>query len=824
MPDNEPALQFAGPVTHWEAAPHAVDARSGKARLRIEAVAEDTLRVRFAPDGEFAARPSWDLLKELEPTALRVREQGTVLRLATGRLSARLDLQTGAVGFLTADGGTFARDLAGPCWREIRREELLGVAGVPDHELPAGPARTGLFLDKAMVRDEGYFGFGQRTGRLNRRHRRLTNWTVDISSPGHSRGHDNLYQAHPVFLAARPGHAWGLFLHSTWYSAFDVGAEREEVLRLFTLGGELDYYLFAGPTPAAVVEQLTRLTGRPTLPPLWSLGYHQSRWSYASDDEVQAIAEGFRRRDIPLDAIHIDIDYMRGFRVFTWDLERFPDPRSTVARLRARGVRSVVIVDPGVKNDPGADYVVAEEGLAQGHFVRNPDGTPFTGYVWPGEALFPDFCRNATRHWWGDLHAGLVEMGVDGIWCDMNEPAIVDRPFRTPGVNDKPMPLAMMQGDEDEPVPHARAHNVYGSLMARATAEGLERLRPTARPWVLTRSAYTGVQRHAVTWMGDNSSWWEHLQMSLPQLLSMGLCGVPHAGVDIGGFYHNAYGELFARWMEMGTFYPFMRCHTRSGSRAQEPWGFGSGVERVARGAIELRYRLLPYLYTLAHEAHRSGAPILRPLFYEFPGHGEYYDLEDQFMVGPLLMAAPVCAPGVRRRLVELPDGPWYDFWTGLPVGPGPIVHPAPLGRVPLFVRGGAILTLGNLRPSTSEPLTELMLEIYPGADGQWTLVEDDGESLAYADGVLAETRFGLREVAPDRIEIELDERRGAFVPNARDLVVRVHLPDPPRDLWLDGGERRDWHWDPQQRCAELRWPDEGVPRRLEIELDVEIG
>ncbi len=807
-------MNSPGPVATWERQGPALTARHADGLTRVDAVAADILRVRFAPSGQLAPTRAWDPVLRLPPAELEVSEAGGTLSITVGATRAVLDLETGALAFQTADGMDFAEDLSPPEWREIALAETA-LEQTPEPELPPGEARTGLFLRKRMHPDEGYFGFGQRTGRLDRRHRRLTNWTVDRSSPGHCRGNDNMYQAHPVLMAVRSGLAWGLYLHSTWYSAFDVGAEREDVLTLFTLGGELDYYLFAGPSPAAVVEQLTRLTGRPALPPLWALGYHQSRWSYGSDDEVRALAHGFRERRIPLDAIHLDIDYMDGFRVFTWDGERFPDPAATIGDLHAQGIRAVTIVDPGVKRELGAGYPVADIGAAGGHFVRGPNGEPFSGWVWPGESLFPDFCRSATRRWWGELHEGLTQLGVDGIWCDMNEPAIVDRPFGTRGVRDQPIPLSARHGDDGEAL-QAETHNLYGLLMARATAEGLERLRPARRPWVLTRSGYLGVQRWAATWMGDNSAWWEHLEMSLPQLASMGLCGSPHVGVDIGGFYHNCFGELFARWMALGTFYPFMRSHAHYRSRAQEPWAFGPEVEAVARAAIELRYRLLPYLYTLAHRAHRSGEPMLRPLLYDFPDAGHLHQIEDQVMIGPQLMIAPVYQPGARRRLVELPPGDWYDFRTGRRVDPGPLVADAPLDALPVYVRGGSILTLGEVRQSTAEPLTELTLEVYPATEltGCWTLVEDDGESLAYRDGQLAETDFAVTGLARDA-RLTIHPRRGAYVPHPRTLVIRLHLPAPPLGVAIKDQETEAWRWDEAYNAVELRLPDHGGDCRI---------
>jgi len=613
---------------------------------------------------------------------------------------------------------------------------------------------------------------------------------------------------------------WGLYLHSSCYSGFDVGAEREDTLALFTLGGELDYFVFAGPTPAAVVEQLTRLTGRPALPPLWAMGYHQSRWSYASDADVRGVAHGFRSRQIPLDAIHIDIDYMDGFRVFTWGRERFPDPQGTVAALHAEQVRAVTIVDPGVKKDLSGGYAVADEGLAGRHFVHGPDGEPFSGWVWPGESLFPDFCRDATRSWWGEHHAALTELGVDGIWCDMNEPAIVDRPFSERGANDHPIPLASRHGEAGEAL-HTETHNLYGHLMARATNEGLARLRPERRPWVLTRSGFVGTQRWAASWMGDNSAWWEHLEMSLPQLASMGLCGSPHVGVDIGGFYDNSSPELFARWFELGTFYPFMRGHKNCRTRVHEPWALGPEVEAIARAAIERRYRLLPYLYTLAHRAHRSGEPIWRPLFYDFPDTPELHQIEDQVMIGPQLMIAPVYQPGVRRRLIELPPGTWYDFHTGAEVtgshGKRAWIADAPLGTIPILVRGGSILPLGNVRQSTAESLAELTLEVYPDPDagGRWTLIEDEGEGFGYRDGRLAETDFELERLTPGHL-LRISARRGGYDPPPRTLILRLHLPAAPTQVRLDGTTARDWHWDTTHQAIELRLEDDGNPHRLE--------
>jgi alpha-glucosidase len=484
-----------------------------------------------------------------------------------------------------------------------------------------------------------------------------------------------------------------------------------------------------------------------------------------------------------------------------------------LAALHAEGIHAVTIVDPGVKKELGAGYRVADEGKACGHFVRDPDGALFTGWVWPGESLFPDFCRAATRRWWGDLHRDLLDIGVDGIWCDMNEPAISNGPLEASDGRQRSIPLAAPTGEAT----HAETHNLYGLLMSRATSEGLARLRPGRRPWVLTRSAFTGVQRWAATWTGDNVSTWEHLAMSLPQIATMGLCGAPYAGADIGGFYGDCTGELFARWIELGAFYPFMRSHAHHASPPQEPWAFGPEIEAASRAAIGLRYRLLPYLYTLAHRAHRTGEPLLRPLLYDFPDTTALHRVDDQAMLGPQLMVAPVLEPGARRRAVVLPPGTWYDFHTGARVEGGPIDVDAPLGRTPIFVRGGAILTLGNVRESTAQPVTELLVDACPasGVTGHWTLIEDDGETFGFRDGVLAETAYAVTQRA-GRAILTIRPRVGPYRPPPRSLVVRLHLPRAPARVLVDDRQSADWRWNSDLTAIELHLADDGRAHRID--------
>ncbi len=452
----------------------------------------------------------------------------------------------------------------------------------------------------------------------------------------------------------------------------------------------------------AILARYTELTGRMSLPPRWALGYHQCRWSYYPDSWVRKLAQEFRARQMPCDAIWLDIDYMDGYRDFTWHPQRFPDPQGLLDALHQQGFRVVTILDPGVKQDP--TYHVYQQGARAGYFCTTPDGQVFHGPVWPGMAAFPDFSRAEVRRWWGDLHATLLQVGVDGIWNDMNEPTLTGH-FAPELDVPRGSTLAphVQHGSEGQSLPHLALHNAYGSLMAQAAHEALARLRPDTRPFVLTRSAYAGVQRYAALWTGDNSSRWEHLRLAMPMCLNISLSGVAFVGVDVGGFWGNSDAELLTRWMQLGALLPFYRNHSSAHTTHQEPWAFGEPFESINRQYLELRYRLLPYLSTLFYEAAMTGAPIMRPLLWHYLNDPTTWEIEDQFLLGRDLLAAPIYEPGSSARRLYLPTGEWASFWSGERFhGPAWIEARAPLDELPLFVRAGAFLPLGPIMQHTA--------------------------------------------------------------------------------------------------------------------------
>jgi alpha-glucosidase len=632
-----------------------------------------------------------------------------------------------------------------------------------DEEIELAPDRV--VLQRTLHPADHFYGFGEKVGYLDKRGRKMEMWATD--DPNHTPTTDPLYQSIPFFINLRDGKASGLFVDTVARSRFDMGhLDPAATYTVEVLSPLFDAYVFAGPSVKAIVERYTELTGRMELPPLWSLGFHQCRWSYFPEAKFRDLAANFRERQIPCDTLWLDIDYMNGYRVFTWDQERFPDPAKLIADLGADGFKVVTIVDPGVKVDD--QYAVYREGVQKGYFVKNADGSVHEGVVWPGTTAYPDFLKESTRRWWGDMHKeAYFDKGIAGIWNDMNEPSS----FIHNDNNERTLPHGTLQGEEGRQVPHKDVHNAYGFRMDQATYEGMKRLRPERRPFLLTRSGCQGVQRYAAVWMGDNHSWWEHLLYHMTICSGMGLSGVPFVGTDVGGFSADPSGELVARWIALGAFTPFFRMHTAWGTRDQEPWSFGPEVEAICRKYINLRYRLLPFFYTLFEEAARTGLPIMRPLFLEHQADPETWGVNDQVLIGPDVLVAPITQPGQTHRMVYLPEGTWYDFWTGKSYsGKQHIVAAAPLDVMPLFVRAGGVLPMGPEMPYTGAvPLETLTLHVFPG-EGECVLYEDEGEGYGYQHGIAARTRIAVHGSG-----VEVGAPEGGYKPQWHQVELLLH-------------------------------------------------
>lgn len=760
------------PLSSFERSGQAVSFRFGKALLAVSVLSENLLRVRYAFGGDFLPRRSWAVTPEdqaFSAVEFQVTEEAAQVVITTGQVRLQVSRQDGGVTFLDMAGNTLLQD----------------AAGGPAFE-PSGVVSS----LKLMPPDEHYYGFGERTSLLDKRSRRYTCWNVDPVDrhEDHGPGTDTMYQSIPFFLALRPRvGGFGLFFNNTYQTVFDMGQSFLDQYSILASGGELDYYLIYGPSPRQIVENYTALTGRMSLPPRWALGYQQCRWSYFPEAQVREIAAGLRANRLPADVIHLDIDYMDGYRVFTWDKNHFPNPSKLIADLAEDGFQVVTILDPGVKYDPNSDYEVYNQGEAKDYFVRKPDGEVFHGFVWPDDSVFPDFVRPEVREWWGGLHKELLEAGIKGIWNDMNEPAISDRPFSENGLKID-FPMDSLLGSPEERVTNAEIHNMYGYLEDVATYQGLRKLQPDTRPFLLTRSGYAGIQKMAAVWTGDNTAVWEHLEMAMPQLANLGLSGISFTGTDIGGFAGAGSGELWARWIELGAFYPFARGHSALGTSQKEPWVFGEEVTTIVRKYLELRYRLLPYIYNLFEESTRSGVPIMRPLLYHFWQDPATLELHDQVMLGEGLMLAPVYRPGQEYRHVYFPEATWYDFWTGGPVTERHLLAYAPLDHLPLYAKGGSIIPFGPVIQHTGErPLDQLTLQVYLDDQGQAQgyLYEDDGISFGYERGEHCRTIYRAVTAGAGKVKLTA-HREGAFQPPARPVEIKIFGPDGLKEARLD--------------------------------------
>jgi alpha-glucosidase len=795
---SPPAFEPLGSAEIVEQTAHCVRLKSGRATIEVAALADDLFRVGLFGEGrpvdyrsEAVAKYDW------APSTTQVAKDGTHIEVAGG--AVHINLNPLRIGFEDKHGRRFAVD-----------DPALGMGfaplAPPEARLvdPIGPP---VLVYKQHESGTHYFGCGERTGGLDKTGSHQLFWNIDPPQ-GHTAALNNLYTSVPFVLAVQDSQAWGMFVDSSYRLEFDLVREDPDRCGFAADGGPLIYYVFTGPTPRAVLERYTELTGRIPMPPRWALGNQQSRWGYKTAAELLELARTFRQRGLPLDVVYLDIDYMDGYRIFTWDAKRFPDPAALVRDLDALGVKLVTILDPGVKVDES--YSVYTSGRDADMFCRTFLGEEYRNVVWPGICAFPDFTDPRTRTWWGDHLPILLDAGVAGIWCDMNEPTVF---IPTP----QTLPDDVTHHGETQALLHAEVHNLYGQLMARATHDGLRRLRPDRRPFVISRSGFAGLQRYALHWTGDNSSWWEHLWMSMPQLQNLGLSGYAWVGVDIGGFGGDATGELLTRWTEFGVFQPFCRNHSAMDTHPQEPWVFGEPYESHIREMLLLRQRLVPYLYTLFEEAHRTGAPILRPLMFEYPDDVATYAADDEFLVGSALLVAPIARPGREYRDVYIPRGTWIHYWSGDRIqGPAHVLAHAPLGQPAMYVRANTPVPLGpplaheGERPA--DPLTWLIF-VASASNAAGAVYEDSGEGFDYENGVYARTTVSCVTGSTQVLRVAV--REGSFVSAHTSVEFDVRGVGRPTEVAVDGEAVDTWnHADGR---LVIRLPASAAARTVEI-------
>jgi alpha-glucosidase len=634
---------------------------------------------------------------------------------------------------------------------EMNEKLLIESKGIDLAEEIGSSAKDGYTSITFHSANGHFFGFGEKMGYVDKRGREMM--MVNTDNPLHTPDLDPMYISIPFFILLSPKKpAIGFFINSTSYSFFKIN---DDTYTISVKDEGLEIYAIYGPKIDDVITHFTGMVGRMEMPPAWSIGYQQSRWSYSTDEEALDVARRMRKDSIPCDVLYLDIDYMDGYRVFTWG-KNFPDPKKFVSEMKEIGFKVVTIVDPGVKIDE--NYAVYKSGKSIDAFVKDRYGKEFTGYVWPGKCSFPDFLRPDVREWWSTSHKVLFDAGVEGIWNDMNEPAIVwtdaqmDKVKNILGKGEinfqllgeaKAVFAQEDHGDEiihkdenGERWPHYKVRNIYAYLEAIATSRAFELYRPGKRPFLLTRAGFAGIQKYAAVWTGDNSSWWEHLEAEIAISIGLGLSGVSFTGTDVGGFGGNSNGELLARWTEMGVFFPFFRNHSAIGTVHQEPWAFGEKIEKIIKKYITLRYELFPHMYTAFHSAHENGVPIMRPLFFIDQDNPDLYSINDEFLFGDSLLIAPITKPNTMWRSVYIPKGRWIDMRNGKIYEEDHVYKiDAPLDEIPIFVKENSmIFRTDPMNYIFEKEKMTLYVDVY-GQEGRGYLYEDDGETLEYKKG-----------------------------------------------------------------------------------------
>ncbi len=810
-PSSQPIISLEA-VTTSQTRGDGIAVQAGSASLRITALRDDIIRVRMTAGKNFPEDASWAVLPE--PRSKSVNVQPIQHADSVGFRTASLDVRVERKPLRIV-----VRDLAG---NVITSD---AISHPTDFSLADFPS-TRPCLSTNTISDWA-----------TRLARSIAEIRLTRSGIPTSARRNRSTPSIKASLFSSPSAAAALMACS-WITPGAPGSTSASNLETSTLSapkaGPLDYYLICSPTPKQVVEGYAYLTGTHPLPPLWTLGFQQSRYSYTPESQIREIADRLRSDKIPSDVLYLDIDYQDRNRPFTVNPQTFPNFPGLVADLRKQNFHLVLITDLHIAHAPNQGYAPYDTGEAGNHFVKKADGSEFVGVVWPGPAVFPDFTRADTRQWWGGLYKEFVKDGVAGFWNDMNEPAVFDGPGKT-------MPLDNIHRIEEpgfakRTATHAEIHNIVGLENARATYEGLLKLQPDERPFVLTRATFAGGQRYGFTWTGDNSATWNHLRLATQQLLNLGVSGISFVGDDIGGFNASPPPDLLTRWIEVGAFQPLFRDHSTKGSLMQEVWVHGPEQEAIRRHYIETRYRLMPYIYTLADESSRTGVPMVRPIFLEFPEvftppSGGFGNLDTEFLLGPSLLVAPQpFGETMDDYVISFPKGDWFDFWSGLkapPIppeptivqianaGPGamfpvpPKIHPA-LDTLPVYVRGGSILPLQPLIQSTNEtPNGPLEIRVYPGPQCTGSLYLDDGHSLRYQHGEFLRQTFTCQSEG-NSMRINFSSRQGTYTPWWKTIDVVIYdWPSAQATATLSGGTASlKTSYDASSRTLHVQIPD----------------
>lgn len=757
-----------------------------KEGVRILFLKNSILRISYSKNEQFKNSPSFAIQNDLSFNAIPYicEEKKYKIRLQTQKLICDISKKDLTISIKDLKGNIVCEDYRG----YLHRQTLLR-------------GTTKVSLSKKTDGQECFYGLGDKSCSLNLKGHQLRNYNEDAF--GYGVETDPLYRTVPFYFGLRDKKGYGIFFDNTYQTHFDFDSEGKGEVQFWADGGVIDYYFIYGPELLKVAEQYALLTGLPELPPMWALGFHQCRWSYFPDKRVKEVAKEFRDRSIPCDAIYLDIDYMDGYRCFTWNKEYFPDPKGVIKDLAKKGFQTVVMIDPGIRVDE--EYHVYQQGIKNDYFCKRTNGDLMQGPVWPSNCVWPDFTHPEVRKWWGKLYKELyLEIGVSGFWNDMNEPAVFQ-------VHHKTFPDEVLHYNEGHPTNHAQIHNVYGLQMSKATLQGLKKLNPNKRPFLLTRATYAGGQKYAAIWTGDNIASWEHLHLASTQCQRLSASGFSFVGSDIGGFFKYPDGEMMVRWLQLGIFHPFYRVHSMGnnddGSAEadtekikkrdslnrldQEPWAFGKAFTPAARQAIELRYQLLPYIYTTFWQHTQQGTPMIRQLAFYDQTDKNTYNREKEFLFGDGILVHPVTESGVKKSSIYLPKGKWFDYWTGESYkGKQTVKIATQIDRIPIFIKAGSIIPLYPVMQYTNEkPIEELTLKVYYHNESSVQyLYEDAGEGYQYQQQEYC-LRTYTTNSKKNNFQLEQDQK-GKYKAEYKQILLAYYgLPFKVKKCVVDGIE-----------------------------------
>ncbi|MFQ6599524.1 glycoside hydrolase family 31 protein [Flavobacterium sp. C3NV] len=734
-----------------------------KVILKVTILRDSLIRFRFTTKGYFSNDFSYAIDKtQLHGyNFLELTEEDTYFQIRTSKVKCKIQKADLRLSIYDLNDLLILEDELGFHWEE-------------SYEYGGNIVK----MSKSSKDGECFYGLGDKATQMNLKGKRLENFATDQYA--YQKDQEPLYKVVPFYIGLHNKQSYGIFFDNTFRTFFDFCQERRNVSSFWAEGGEMNYYFIYGPQMQDVVTTYTDLTGKPELPPLWVLGYHQCKWSYYPESKVKEITSKFRELKIPCDAIYLDIDYMEGFRCFTWNKNYFPDPKRMVAELAEDGFKTIVIIDPGIKIDK--DYWVYQEALEKDYFCKRADGPYMKGKVWPGECNFPDYTNPVVREWWAGLFKELIsDIGVKGVWNDMNEPAVMEVPNKT-------FPMDVRHVYDGNPCSHRKAHNIYGTQMARATYHGVKRFTYPKRPFVITRSAYSGAQRYTSSWTGDNVATWEHLWLANIQVQRMSISGMGFTGSDIGGFAEQPTGELYARWIQLGVFHPFCRTHSSGDHGNQEPWAFDEEVINITRKFVSLRYQLLPYLYTMFWQYIEEGIPMLKPLVYYDQEDTQTHYRNDEFIFGNQILVCPILEPNAVGRRMYIPRGEWYNYWTNeFSTGGREVWIDTKFDEIPVFIKAGAIIPKYPVQQYVGElEFDELTLDLYFKNGKEKSVVyEDAQDGYDYKKGRYSFLSF--RTIGKEKELIVQLHKEGKYdTPYSKYKINLIGLPFKVTEIEID--------------------------------------